>query len=200
MTHNPVFQNLYAMPGDEFIFPRPKSDFKPPRAKIIAAMKLRRSRVEAQLGKDFYLPRKAAAREYRAWQSMLWRCDERSGHAKHYAARGIKVCARWEKFENFIVDLGLLPRTLHQRMTIERWDNDGNYEPGNCYWAAYWQQARNKRTSRRVEWEGETWNFADLAEAYGLTRGALHARIAKGMPLAEALERPLILQTRKGKK
>lgn len=77
------------------------------------------------------------------WSGMIQRCNsETSKYYKNYGARGIKVCDRWHTFWNFVDDMGERPSPKH---SIERINNDGNYEPGNCKWATAVEQQRNKR-------------------------------------------------------
>lgn len=79
---------------------------------------------------------------YYSWASMLTRCtNPNSSGWKNYGARGITVCDRWRSFDNFLADMGDRPVGL----TLDRKDNDGNYEPANCRWATPVEQARNKR-------------------------------------------------------
>lgn len=80
-------------------------------------------------------------KEYRTWKGIRHRC--RPNGEKGYADRGITVCERWlASYENFLADMGRAPSPKH---SIDRIDNDGNYEPGNCRWATALVQNRNRR-------------------------------------------------------
>lgn len=86
--------------------------------------------------------------EYAVWAAMLQRCLNRN-HARwaDWGGRGIKVCEEWRKFERFIADVGLRPSSKH---SLDRIDNDGNYEPGNVRWATSKEQSRNKRAPGKL--------------------------------------------------
>ncbi len=117
--------------------------------------------------------------EYRIWAGMIRRCHSPTdGAFEYYGGRGIGVCTRWrESFPNFMADIGPRPSAMH---SIDRIDNDGNYEPGNCRWATWKQQARNRRTNRRISANGESATLAEWAERLETTSGCIAQRLAKG--------------------
>lgn len=111
---------------------------------------------------------------YQVWASMMTRCLNPNCQAYPlYGGRGITVCERWKKFENFIQDVGDRPTGL----TIERRNNDGNYEPTNCYWATRVQQANNTRKNVIVTFRGETSTFSQMARKHGLDERSCFSRL-----------------------
>ena len=91
-----------------------------------------------------HAPKRKPSLTYKSWLSMKNRCfkPDCNGY-KNYGGRGITICDRWlRSFEDFLADMGERPPKNH---SIERKDNDGHYEPSNCYWATAQEQARNKR-------------------------------------------------------
>lgn len=106
--------------------------------------------------------------EYRAWQNMKERCLRTTNvRYKDYGGRGITVCSRWMKFENFLADMGLRPSGL----TLERKDNDGNYEPSNCMWATLSAQMKNRRMTERFRKAQQTRKREQRRKRSGLPRG-----------------------------
>lgn len=130
------------------------------------------NKTHGQSGKD------TRTSEYRSWASMRNRChDINDSNYFRYGGRGIGVCDRWNSFENFLVDMGPKPSPAH---SIERENNNGNYEPSNCVWATKSAQARNRRTSRIVVFRGSEMSLAQAAEEAGISYAAAWRRLKRG--------------------
>jgi hypothetical protein len=127
---------------------------------------------------------------YSSWKGMVARCHVKSTPAyADYGARGIIVCDRWrvkgQGFANFVADMGPRP----DKHTIERIDNDGNYEPSNCRWATRKEQQRNRRVTLYVTIEGVKYLVAALAEEYGFKTDTLMARAKVCATFAELVDK-----------
>lgn len=128
------------------------------------------------------------SRTWLAWRNLRSRCtNPKDNRFESYAGRGITACPRWlESFEAFLADMGECP----EGMSIERKNNDGPYEPGNCRWATVKEQARNRRSSVFVEHNGERLTIAEWAERYRIPYKTLWERLRKKhLPMAVALAR-----------
>ena len=96
--------------------------------------------------------------EYWIWKSMRSRCNNvKTENYKNYGGRGIKVCKRWDSFENFYKDMGPRPSSEY---SIERLDNDGNYEPSNCKWGTREEQQNNMRSNVLITYQDKTQTLA----------------------------------------
>lgn len=111
---------------------------------------------------------------YHSWAAMIQRCTDIHTKAfKNYGARGIRVCHRWTRFDNFLSDMGEKPHGY----TIERIDNSKGYEPGNCKWATRFEQGRNKRNNRVFTVYGKSGCLVALSEQFGISWKVVQARI-----------------------
>ena len=134
--------------------------------------------------------RNQRTRTYGVWVNMRTRCEnEKCDDYQSYGGRGITVCERWQRFKNFLADMGECPPDK----SIERRDNEGDYEPSNCYWACAVEQANNKRRTAYVTFLGQQWPVYRLAAQFGLPGNILYARIFRyGWPVEEAVNTPLM--------
>lgn len=113
---------------------------------------------------------------YSSWACMKERClNPKNKGYKDYGGRGITVCERWMRFEDFLADMGEKP----EGATIERIDNDKGYFPENCRWASKLEQNRNRRSNRRITFQGETRTLSEWAEILGIHWGTLLSRLKK---------------------
>lgn len=135
-------------------------------------------------------PRHDAPSEYSTWEHMLRRCYyKKDDKYSIYGARGITVCERWRtSFLSFLADMGRKPTPQH---TIDRKNNDGNYEPANCRWATAKEQGRNLRRSVYVEYNGERQLLMDVADRAGLNRAVIYGRLKMGWSLEDSLTTPV---------
>lgn len=128
--------------------------------------------------------------EYSIWMNMRSRCgNPKNNRYVNYGARGIRVCDRWDAdFLNFLADMGRRPSDQH---SIDRIDNDGNYEPSNCKWSTRAEQCRNRTTSRFIEFQGQVKTLAEWAAENKLTTQTLHQRLKNGWDMNRALTQPV---------
>lgn len=127
--------------------------------------------------------------EYKSWQAMKDRCYRKThSHYRLYGGRGITVCDRWrDSFEAFLEDVGFRPSPKH---TLDRIDTNGDYEPDNCRWASRRQQANNRRDTRHITIDGETFSIAQWSRRFGINENTIRSRLRYGWPPERLLEPP----------
>lgn len=120
----------------------------------------------------------ARTKEFRAWEAAKGRCfNPRNPKYPRYGGRGIGMCARWRgDFSAFLSDMGRKPSGT----TLDRIDNDGNYEPGNCRWATPKVQAQNTIQFMPINFRGEIMGMADFAKLFGRHPETVRYHLNKG--------------------
>lgn len=128
--------------------------------------------------------------EYNIWRGMRQRClnPRNPTFLRYYGIRGIRIAERWNNFTNFLADMGPKPPG---RISLERIDNDGDYEPGNVCWATQKAQMRNTRRNRLLTHDGITMCLTDWALRVGMSRDMIGGRLDRlGWSVEKALTRP----------
>ena len=125
--------------------------------------------------------------EFKVWKLMRNRCNNTdSPDYPRWGGRGIRVCPRWDaSFSDFYADMGPRP----DGTSIERMDNNGNYDPGNCKWATDEEQAHNKRNNRVLVGMGKTQLLCDWAKETGISASLLHYHLKQGKTMDEIIAR-----------
>lgn len=119
---------------------------------------------------------------YNIWSTMKQRCNNPKDKAyKRYGGRGIKICDRWNTFANFLADVGDPPSGL----SLDRIDNNGNYEPGNCKWSTRKEQQNNMRTNTFLTYKGERKTIAQWSDELklNLSYDRMVQRLSQGWSL-----------------
>lgn len=133
---------------------------------------------------------------YGVWKTMVGRCRNKNHTEFHrYGGRGISVCRRWLRFENFLADMGHRPTSWH---SIERRNNNGNYCKQNCFWSDQIQQANNRRNNHVIEFRGESLTLVQWSRKFGIDYSTLRNRIRYGWPIDERLFSPAKVIRRSG--
>jgi hypothetical protein len=126
---------------------------------------------------------------YKTWDSMKQRCFNPSHiRFERYGGRGIKVCQAWMQFAAF--EQWALNNGYTEGLTVERINNDGDYEPSNCTWVTKGRQAVNRSTTLFVKFNGQTKMVSDWARLYGLLPRLVLVRLARGWSIRRALTTP----------
>tara|TARA_Y100000310_G_scaffold185825_1_gene185892 strand:- start:1241 stop:1669 length:429 start_codon:yes stop_codon:yes gene_type:complete len=126
---------------------------------------------------------------YAIWCEMKRRCDNKSHkYYQYYGGRGISVCKRWsDSFERFYEDMGDAPLG----MTLERRNNNGNYEPDNCKWAGRVEQSNNMRSNVFLEFKGLRLTVTEWSRRLNIKRSTIYARIFRGWSIEKILGKPV---------
>lgn len=124
---------------------------------------------------------------FKVWAGMINRCTNSKTPAwVNYGGRGISVCSRWTAFRKFLADMGVRPEGL----SLDRINNDGNYEPANCRWATRTQQNKNSRHNVYIEHNGQRKLISEWADELGIQRPTLVIRFQKGWIAPDLFRKP----------
>ena len=135
-------------------------------------------------------------RLHNVWIMMKQRCNNpKAGEYHRYGGRGVEVCDEWLSFSNFrdwALSNGYDPNAPRGKCTLDRIDNDGNYEPSNCRWIDMKGQMENRpKRGRYYEYNGESHTLYDWAKIIGIPHLSLKARINYGWDIERAFTTPV---------
>lgn len=128
---------------------------------------------------------------YSVWRAMRDRCNNSKSKAfQNYGGRGIKVCDRWDNdFGNFKNDMY---STWKPGLSLERKNNNGDYDPDNVRWATSLEQGQNKRNNRNYEYNGQTKTLTEWARQYNILYSTLRQRMVRGWSIEDAINIPIL--------
>lgn len=125
---------------------------------------------------------------YSVWNGMMNRChNPNDPNWENYGGRGIYVCKRWHRLENFIVDMSPRPNKL----SLDRIDNNKNYSKDNCRWASRIEQSNNTRQNVLLEHNGEKLTLAEWGRKLGINRNTFKKRYRNGWEVSKIIETPV---------
>lgn len=156
-------------------------NLKSGRVKSCGCLSVRRSRERRKYSDT----NTRSSPEYRAWAAMKNRCsNEKIKNYPRYGGRGISVSPKWDDFNDFLRDIGLRPSPKH---SLDRINNNGNYEPGNCRWATWKEQQRNRSSNRKIVYNNQIITLTELAEIAGIRKDSMAYRLNAGWDLEKAV-------------
>jgi len=151
--------------------------------RIVSCGCYRKELIDGYLRKKNTTHGKSYSKIYGIYASMMDRCYNSNMHAYHrYGGRGIFVCERWHKFENFYEDMGDPPRG----MTLDRTDNAKGYSKENCRWATRKEQSNNTRTNKFIAFNGRIQTMQQWAEELEINGCTLRDRFKRGWDVGKA--------------
>jgi hypothetical protein len=123
-------------------------------------------------------------REYSSWNAMMQRCyNPKQDNYPNYGGRGIEVCERWHDVTNFYADMGERP----EETSLDRIDNNGNYEPGNVRWSTDIDQHNNTNRNIKIPYNGESKTVAQWSVELGIKARNIHKRLKRGYDIKDVL-------------
>lgn len=139
----------------------------------------------------------SGTRLYHTWLGMKRRCFNKNDWAyQYYGARGIEVCEEWLNYQVF--KEWALSNGYNDELTIERKNNDGNYEPSNCVWIPFEEQGKNRRNRHELTFNGKTLSIREWEKELGYRRGTIRNRINYGWDIEKILTTPVKAIKRRG--